>query len=388
MGFLTGSGLGVHKYVSDKVKELNKPLIRTKNIRGIVDWDNTPEINIVEQIIWGTFFYGSTLNITYSPIEESIGTNGCSITPFPLTKEIIYTRLAVINSLFFTQAEMGCFILQDMTENIWKACEDIINKRHTDTELVRKAEEYIELCLQKQDVSQHSIQKLLDTSFHWKLKTYKKTGTYAFESVTQLSLLTKYLHYLLEMANSKRGFPIWDKLLKEGILEGKSFSNFANNTIDTDYKNKSNDIIWIFIRTAKRTPNSTFPDYVCALDSIKNALKVSGFDNWSDFHILDRFLWAIAKVADAKYVSSQNTNMPQQAQKTITYNMAKLHMLMTKAEFDKLMEYYQDTEDRYQPKLKGVPMTQKEFDDFIITFCNSNHIPYQRHVITALQDFI
>ena len=113
-------------------QQLIAQLIRPKNNPlGDEEWDSIPEINIVEQVILGTF----------RPCASKNG-NTCYC---PLTKEVIYRRLVVIDSLFSTNAGMGYFILQDMTEAIWEECLDA-NGYHTDAELVRKAQLKVSYC--------------------------------------------------------------------------------------------------------------------------------------------------------------------------------------------------------------------------------------------------
>lgn len=259
-------------------QQLIAQLIRPKNNPlGDEEWDSIPEINIVEQVILGTF-------------RPCASKNG-STCYCPLTKEVIYRRLAVIDSLFSTNAGMGYFILQDMTEAIWKECRDA-NNVHTDAELVRKAEEYIRQCLNPAaNVSQHPIkQKLLDIKFGYNASTLKPQQEY--------SLLTKYLHYLLEAADSQIGFPIIDSLVP--------------------------DLTHYFVKHSPAKPtNISFPQYVRALDRIGNTWQVQGYAGWSRFHVLDRLLWTIAKINQA----ANKTTKP------ITYNMKRIHILLSKKEF-------------------------------------------------------
>ena len=258
-------------------QQLIAQLIRPKNNPlGDEEWDSIPEINIVEQVILGTF----------RPCTSKNG-NTCYC---PLSKEVIYRRLAVIDSLFSTNAGMGYFILQDMTEAIWEECLDA-NGYHTDAELVRKAEDYIRQCLNNANVSQHPIkQKLLDSKFGYNASTLNPQQEY--------SLLTKYLHYLLEAADSQIGFPIIDRLVP--ALTHK------------------------FINQSPANPmNTSFPQYVRALDSIGNTWQVQGYAGWSCFHVLDRLLWTIAKINQA----ANKTTKP------ITCNMKRIHILLSKKEF-------------------------------------------------------
>lgn len=370
--------------------QMISPLVRTKSNQSINKWSDTPEINIVEKNILDMF--------TATPLEmdlilqrtgnkngggNGIPTNGCRngipVMLLPLTKELIYRRLVIINAEFSTNAEKGCLILHDMADAIWAECQDA-NNAHTDAELVRKAEDYIQQCLNPTaNVSLHPIQILLDKAFGWKMITHGKTNkTYTIESVNQTSLLSKYLHYSLEAADSKTGFPIYDRLLREGILKGKSF--IRNTKVCNKIKTVMAEPCFV------KTEFSNVPVYMHALYRIGNELAVRGSANWSYFHALDRLLWSIAKVADARYTSSPNKIMPHQVLNgTPTYNMAKLHLLMTRTEFDAVVQYYQNPiNNLYQPKIAGIPMTQAEFANAVAPFYKNNN----QHIITRIQSML
>lgn len=325
--------MATHNSTQEWVHEMTEAFICSKTLQSneIFGWHGVPEINIVERIILGTFIPytvpGPQENISYrlekNKNADDIQTHSQSDSTTILTKEKIYTRLAIINSLFSTNVEKGYFILQEMTDAIWEASKDTFGY-YSDAALAYKAEDYIKQCLcsSQPDLSHHPIQLLLNTQFKW------MKHAYTFQSQKEVSLLSKYLHYLLESAGSLIGFPIMDTLLKEGILKADRF-------------NTTSQIGAFISKCLTRIPKynydfDIFPDYVRALDRIGYMLYVDSSAGWSRFHVLDRILWSVFKVADAR----DDAQIPQPSPNAPTYSISKLHLLMPQSTFDDIIKCY------------------------------------------------
>lgn len=379
--------MATHNSTQEWVHEMTEAFICSKTLQSneIFGWHGVPEINIVERIILGTFIPytvpGPQENISYrlekNKNADDIQTHSQSDSTTILTKEKIYTRLAIINSLFSTNVEKGYFILQEMTDAIWEASKDTFGY-YSDAALAYKAEDYIQQCLcqDQPDFPHHPIQLLLDTQFKW------IRHDDSFLAQKEISLLSKYLHYLLEAAGSRIGFPIMDTLLQDGIQKSKNFNTtneegaFLSNALTQASK---------FFRNGLKT----FPDYAHALDTIGKLLDINASDEWSYFHILDRILWPIFKVASARYVPSDKTNMPKQAYNgTPTYNMTTLHLLLASTELDAIIEYYQDPNSgKYQVGVKGIPMDSDEFKT-LLTITKSLNFPNVCSIITIMESIL
>lgn len=320
------------------VQEMTEAFICPKDSQSRKNsaWCEPPEINMVERVIVCNFipYAGPKLSedVSYRLGKEiNEDAKALSDSTSTLTKEKIYTRLAIINSLFSTNVEKGYFILQEMTDAIWEASKDTFGY-YSDAALAYKAEDYIKQCLcsNQPDLSHHPIQLLLKTQFKW------MKHAYTFQPQKEVSLLSKYLHYLLESAGSLIGFPIMDTLLKEGILKADRF-------------NTTSQIGAFISKCLTRIPKynydfDIFPDYVRALDRIGYMLYVDSSAGWSRFHVLDRILWSVFKVADAR----DDAQIPQPSPNAPTYSISKLHLLMPQSTFDDILKCYNAKNPAFQ----------------------------------------
>ncbi len=224
---------------------------------------------------------GSTILCSFRPCCP--GSLNCT---FPLTREIIFRRLVLIDSLFSTNTNKGCFIKQNMADAIYDACDDGTGV-HSDYTLAKKASDYILWTINSpfaptpEDKNViNEIDNLLHKKYTW---VKKKPGNAQME----LSLMTKYLHWLVESVHRINpnfhtdGFPIKDSLV--------------NQMLPKVYR-------YLFGKNVGK--HSTFADYTKALGEIANALKTNDPTLWtrSDmtiFHILDLFMWQLGKVYKA-----------------------------------------------------------------------------------------
>lgn len=197
--------------------------------------------------------------------------------PNVLTPELIYRRLILIDSIYSTNAyRMGKFAIDNITQAIWECCKDA-KGIYTDVELVKKADDYLNLILSGKSTSAHPIDTLINNSYgHFRNKS-------SWVNNEQSSLVTKYLHHLVEAyytGNKKLlGFPIWDRVVR-GILPSISDK----------------------LGLPKISKNPSFEDYVKNLNDLWLLLSplTKGNSALSPFRNVDKLLWTIGKVKNAK----------------------------------------------------------------------------------------
>lgn len=216
----------------------------------------------------------------------SPGSLNCVI---PLTYEIIFRRLVLIDSLFFTHTDKGCYIKQNMATAIFNACNDGTEDGigvYSDYILAKKASDYILWTIDPSSAPVFQDQTTISNIYNLLHKKYTWVKNKPGNEQMELSLMTKYLHYLVESVRPTNtdGVPIKDRLV--------------NQMLPIVYH-------YLFNKTCH---HSTFADYTKALWRIATALKTADPALWTcpsmtTFHILDLFMWQLGKVykADGDY---------------------------------------------------------------------------------------
>lgn len=202
--------------------------------------------------------------------------------PCPLTREMIFRRLVLIDSLFSTNTNKGCFIKQNMADAIYDVCDDGTGV-HSDYTLAKKASDYILWTINSPFAPTPKDQNVINEIDNLLYKKYTWVKNKPGNAQMELSLMTKYLHWLVESVRpaNTEGFPIKDSLVNQMLP--KVYSHLFGNKVGK---------------------HSTFADYTKALWDIANALKTNNPTLWTrsdmtTFHILDLFMWQLGKVYKA-----------------------------------------------------------------------------------------
>lgn len=203
--------------------------------------------------------------------------------PCPLTREMIFRRLVLIDSLFSTNTNKGCYIKQNMADAIYDACYDATTGIHSDYTLAKKASDYILWTVNSPSAPTPQNQTVINGINTLLYKKYTWVKNKPGNAQMELSLITKYLHYLVESVRpaNTEGFPIKDSLVNQMLP--KVYKHLFGNKVGK---------------------HSTFADYTKALWEIANALKTYDPTLWTrsdmtTFHILDLFMWQLGKVYKA-----------------------------------------------------------------------------------------
>lgn len=287
MSIVKNVGIGKEAYTKAHANEINdiiKDLLPDEKSIIVKDPQPIPSgiqtgVDVPLSMRSGLDVAGSTILGSFLPCCP--GSLHCT---FPLTREIIFRRLVLIDSLFSTNTNKGCFIKQNMADAIYDACYDVTTGVHSDYTLAKKASDYILWIIdspsaptpQDQTVI-NEINTLLYKKYTW---VKNKTGNAQME----LSLMTKYLHWLVESVRpaNTEGFPIKDSLVNQMLPK-----------------------VYRHLFAKKVGKHSVCADYVKALWEIATALKAADSTLWTrpdmtTFHILDLFMWQLGKVYNAK----------------------------------------------------------------------------------------
>lgn len=220
---------------------------------------------------------GSTILGSFCPCCR--GSLNCYL---PLTREMIFRRLVLIDSLFSTNTNKGCYIKQNMADTIYDACDDGTGV-HSDYTLAKKASDYILWTINSPSAPTPQDQTIINEINTLLYKKYTWVKNKPGNAQMELSLMTKYLHWLVESVRpaNTEGFPILDSLVNQMLP--KVYKHLFGN---------------------KEGKHSTFEEYTKALWDIANALKNNNTPLWTrsdmtTFHILDLFMWQLGKVYKA-----------------------------------------------------------------------------------------
>ncbi len=256
----------------------------------------------------------------------------------PLTRERIFTRLTVLDSLFSTNLNKGYYIKQYITEEIWKACDDG-KGGHSDAVLANKASSYIDWVInqytptpqQQKEIAE--IEDLIYGRYPWvkKAEDHKQTA---------LSIMTKYLHFLVDAVHPAHtlGFPIYDSLVVSVLP--MVYAYVTGQNIMEDFPNATKSI-----------QQHPYADYVRALYRILRQLKKANnaADVWNDpmqdmtdFHILDIFMWHLGKVykAQGDYTQLWMPTTPEEFENMLNSGLIAPHLKSLEDLADKIEKHY------------------------------------------------
>lgn len=266
--------------------------------------------------------------------------------PITLTRERIFTRLTVLDSLFFTQLNKDYYIKQYITETIWAACDDG-KGGHSDAVLANKANNYIDWVInqytpapqQQKEIAE--IENLIYGRYPWvkRTKDHKRTA---------LSLITKYLHYLVEAIHPTDtfGFPIYDSLVVSVLP--MVYAYVTGKNIMEDFPNATKNI-----------QQHPYADYVRALYRILRQLKKANnaADVWNDpmqdmtdFHILDIFMWHLGKVykAQGDYTQLWMPTTPEEFENMLNSEQIAPHLKSLDDLADKIAAHYVTLQNKWE----------------------------------------
>lgn len=336
--------IGVRPYQSAEINDVIKDVLSYYDKQHkISEFDKISGFEAAGRSIRGLFGqYCHCNNGVVLPFSESNGkfpsspnSHTCLI---PLTRERIFTRLTVLDSLFFTQLNKDYYIKQYITEAIWVACDDG-KGGHFDAVLANKANTYIDWVINQytptpqQQKAITDIEKLIYGRYPWvkRTKDHKRTA---------LSLITKYLHYLVEAVRptDTLGFPIYDHLVISVLPMVYAYVTGKN-------------IVEDFPNATKNIQQHPYADYVRALYKILRQLKKANntSDVWNDpmrdttdFHILDIFMWHLGKVYDAKgqYDKLWMLTTPKEFENMLNSGQIAPHLKSLEDLADKIEKHY------------------------------------------------
>ena len=286
MSIVKNVGIGKEAYTKAHANEINdiiKDLLPDEKSIIVKDPQPIPSgiqtgVDVPLSMRSGLDVAGSTILGSFLPCCP--GSLHCT---FPLTREIIFRRLVLIDSLFSTNTNKGCFIKQNMADAIYDACYDVTTGVHSDYTLAKKASDYILWIIDSPFAPTPKDQNVINEIDNLLHKKYTWVKNKPGNAQMELSLMTKYLHWLVESVRpaNTEGFPIKDSLVNQMLPKVYHYL-FGNKTCK---------------------PN-TFADYTKALWDIANALKTNNPTLWTrsdmtTFHILDLFMWQLGKVYKA-----------------------------------------------------------------------------------------
>lgn len=263
MSLVKNLGIGKEAYINDIIKDLlpDEKFIIIKDPQSVPLSTRT-----------GLDVAGSAIGGAFRP---------CS--PCPLTREIIFRRLVLIDSLFSTNTNKGCYIKQNMADAIYDACYDAATGIHSDYTLAKKASDYILWTIKSLSAPTPQDQTVINEINTLLYRKYTWVKNKLGNAQMELSLMTKYLHWLVESVRpaNTEGFPIKDSLVNQMLPK-----------------------VYAHLFGKKVGKHSTFVDYTKALWDIANALKTNNPTLWTrsdmtTFHILDLFMWQLGKVYKA-----------------------------------------------------------------------------------------
>ena len=291
MSLVKNVGIGKDTYTKNRANEINdiiKDLLPYSSAGTIAkDPQSVPSgiqtgVDIPLSMRSGLDVAGSIILGSFCPCCR--GSLNCYL---PLTREIIFRRLVLIDSLFSTNTNKGCYIKQNMADTIYDACYDVATDTHSDYTLAKKASDYILWTINSPSAPTPQDQTVINEINTLLYKKYTWVKNKPGNAQMELSLMTKYLHWLVEsvhLTNPKvytEGFPIQDSLVNQMLP--KVYKHLFGNKVGK---------------------HSTFADYTKALWDIANTLKNNNSPLWTrsdmtTFHILDLFMWQLGKVYKA-----------------------------------------------------------------------------------------
>lgn len=335
--------IGLYPYQSAEINDVTKELLSYYDKqRNIVEFDKISGFEAAVRSIRGLFGQychcnnGIVLPFV-EPNEKFPSSSNFHTCLIPLTRERIFTRLTILDSLFSTNLNKGYYIKQYITEAIWAACNDG-KGGHSDAVLANKASNYIDWVINQYTPTPQQQKAIVDIENLIYGCYPKKTKE---QTQTALSIMTKYLHYLLEAVHphNTKGFPIYDSLVVDMLPKVYAYVTGKNIAIDFP------------CATTKDLSLQPYADYVRALWKIIEQLQKANnaADVWNDpmrdmtdFHILDLFMWHLGKVSNAKgqYDKLWMPTTPEEFEDMLNSGQIAPHLKSLEDLADKIEKHY------------------------------------------------
>lgn len=255
-------------------------------IRAAIDAVFNPERHSLDEFpsgeMWDAGFAGHPALIppgdsTYSIDVEIISdmfkpthyTNG------KLTLVLVMQRLALIDLFYSTNlVQFTDFGISQLAQAIFDLSQG--NGGHFDSELAAKAQDFV----QNPSTSHAIYTDLFDKQYGFQFRADPKNkGTYKLDQTYAVSIISKYLYFLLEAQGCPEGFPIYDSIVKELLPK-------------------------IGRKLGQKITQSSIQDivpYVTTIKTVADAIGVQPRYGLSKFAVFDFFLWRIGKVGRANF---------------------------------------------------------------------------------------
>ncbi len=254
-------------------------------IRAAIDAVFHPELHSLDEFggeMWDVGFTGHPASIppgdsTYSIDVEIISdmfkpthyTNG------EITIVLVMQRLALIDLFYSTNlVQFTDFGISQLAQAIFDLSQG--NGGHFDSVLAAKAQDFV----QNPSTAHVIYTDLFDKKYGFQFRAAPKNkGTYKLDQTYAVSIISKYLYFLLEAQGCPEGFPIYDSIVKELLPKiGRKLGQKIT-------KNSIQDIV----------------PYVTAIKTVADAIGVQRRNGLSKFAVFDFFLWRIGKVGRANF---------------------------------------------------------------------------------------
>lgn len=255
-------------------------------IRAAIDAVFHPELHSLDEFggeMWDVGFTGHPASIppgdsTYSIDVEIISdmfkpthyTNGGE-----LTRVLVMQRLALIDLFYSTNlVQFTDFGISQLAQAIFDLSQG--NGGHFDSVLAAKAQDFVKNPSTTHDIFKDLFVKKYGFQFR---QDPDNKGTYKLDQTYAVSIISKYLYFLLEAQGCPEGFPIYDSIVKELLPKiGRKLGQKIT-------KNSIQDIV----------------PYVTAIKTVADAIGVQPRNGLSKFAVFDFFLWRIGKVGRANF---------------------------------------------------------------------------------------
>lgn len=192
-----------------------------------------------------------------------------------ITHVLVMQRLALIDLFYSTNlVQFTDFGISQLAQAIFDLSQG--NGGHFDSVLAAKAQDFV----QNPSTAHDIYTDLFDKKYGFQFRADPKNkGTYKLDQTYAVSIISKYLYFLLEAQGCPEGFPIYDSIVKELLPKiGKKIGRkIAKNSIQ--------DIV----------------PYVTAIKAVADAIGVQPRNDLSKFAVFDFFLWRIGKVGRANF---------------------------------------------------------------------------------------
>ncbi len=192
-----------------------------------------------------------------------------------LTLVLVMQRLALIDLFYSTNlVQFTDFGISQLAQAIFDLSQG--NGGHFDSVLAAKAQDFV----QHPSTSHAIYTDLFDKQYGFQFRQDPENkGMYKLEQTYAVSIISKYLYFLLEAQGCPEGFPIYDSIVKELLPKiGRKIGHKIT-------KNSIQDIV----------------PYVTAIKTVADVIGVQPRNGLSKFAVFDFFLWRIGKVGRANF---------------------------------------------------------------------------------------